>query len=874
MAMSGCELENIDPVDYGETCQNVARSVSVADDERFEIYCAGSKDETGFCDKYMMSGDNGLTEEEVTDVSIILPLNSLSCPAEYQCLQILGENICLKSKCNGQNVNIYLDRKNCGACNNDCGNGQTCENGFCVAADVSKVFCDGKWIDPETSAEYCGAMGDCSGEDANDPNRRGKNCAADPIKRLCSNGSCVEGCPNGQSACMNTCVSLGNENIASCDGSIVTCKTGDYEQCDETVPKCMDLSANPQHCGACNTPCSEGEVCILGECVVNECSDETQSLCYVGGEKTCIAIYDANENHCGACNFKCSEHTVSNAVAKPTDSCVGGMCRYECVAGYINAGISKTKTINGNEVVVDDTADAIRCVDANTDPNNCGGKGIECADNEVCLNGECIVNSCDGTDTLCYINGQNICKNTQIDDANHCGTCNYDCAKNPIANATSSKCEKGKCQYECASGYNNVGTAFTADTIRCVDFNTDNNNCGEKGKRCDAGRTCVAKKCACPEGQVYCGGTNDAGGKCIVPETDAKYCGANAACNIFEDCAKNNQVCIAGTCRLNSCNNKSETLCQTTDGYKCININATDLKNCGACGLSCDALKPQNAKTSHCAKGVCHYNCLDGFRNIGTDFTLTNIKCINPSADYNNCGELNGELINCAKYPGTTCIGGKCVISCPTGQIACKDKCIDPLTDAKFCGAKAGCAKYIDCTKDATKSFCSGGECVASCPSGTSPCGNQCLDFAALHIKSCTSSGSIACVAGYANTDGVSSNGCETNTNTDIEHCGQKQINCAKELRGSVCQNGQCVCLPPATKQCRDQCLDWYSLHIDACDDSGNLECMDNYADVDGKIENGCEVNTFTDNEHCGKDQINCLKLGQVCFMGACRKFI
>ena len=500
---------------------------------------------------------------------------------------------------------------------------------------------------------------------------------------------------------------------------------------------------------------------------------------------------------------------------------------------------------------------------------------MPCQTGQVCIDGECKQNSCTTAgEILCPTTDGNKCININSDDPNNCGTCNYKCSDHPFGNATSSKCEKGKCQYECASGYTNVGTAFTADTIRCVDFNTDNNNCGEKGKRCDAGRTCVAKKCACPEGQVYCGGTNDAGGKCIVPETDAQYCGANAACNIFEDCVKSNKVCIAGTCRLNSCNNKSETLCQTTDGYKCINIDATDLKNCGACGLSCDALKPQNAKTSHCAKGVCHYNCLDGFRNIGTDFTLTNIKCINPSADYNNCGELNGELINCAKYPGTTCIGGKCVISCPTGQIACKDKCIDPLTDAKFCGAKAGCAKYIDCTKDATKSFCSGGECVASCPSGTSPCGNQCLDFAALHIKSCTSSGSIACVAGYANTDGVSSNGCETNTNTDIEHCGQKLINCAKELRGSVCQNGQCVCLHPATKQCRDQCLDWYSLHIDACDDSGNLECMDNYADVDGKIENGCEVNTFTDNEHCGKDQINCLKLGQVCFMGACRKFI
>lgn len=51
----------------------------------------------------------------------------------------------------------------------------------------------------------------------------------------------------------------------------------------------------------------------------------------------------------------------------------------------------------------------------------------------------------------------------------------------------------------------------------------------------------------------------------------------------------------------------------------------------------------------------------------------------------------------------------------------------------------------------------------------------------------------MSCAAGTANCDGVSSNGCEVNTNTSGTNCGACGNVCAA---GSGCSNGACVALP------------------------------------------------------------------------------
>lgn len=392
---------------------------------------------------------------------------------------------------------------------------------------------------------------------------------------------------------------------------------------------------------------------------------------------------------------------------------------------------------------------------------------------------------------------------------------------------------------QCPNGYSLVVDGDKADrTYVCartvcksvaVHFETDMLNCGVCGKACDATENCTGGECVpakCPEEQIRCNG------KCIDPLTDPKYCGADTLCVEYTDCTKKSvdKLCVGGTC-ASSCPTDQPNIC----GEVCLNFSALNIDRCDNGKVLCKE----------------NYENVDGQVNTGCE--------VNLKTDNNHCGQKNNVCTN-----GRICQNGTCL--CPENYIYCNDRCIDPMTDPKYCSAELTCDHLIDCTQSAVNKLCVNGSCSSSCPSGQSICGNYCVDFAKLNIKGC-SKGTITCESNFADIDKNVENGCEVNLMTDSNHCGATDKKCTYP---QTCQNGACTCPHEQPDVCGSVCLNFDVVNVESCDNGTIKKCKVGYADVDKNINNGCEVNLNTDNDHCGEVNNKCTN-GRTCQNKACK---
>jgi MYXO-CTERM domain-containing protein len=100
-----------------------------------------------------------------------------------------------------------------------------------------------------------------------------------------------------------------------------------------------------------------------------------------------------------------------------------------------------------------------------------------------------------------------------------------------------------------------------------------------------------------------------------------------------------------------------------------------------------------------------------------------------------------------------------------------------------------------------------------------------------------------SCDPDRANCNGDNQDGCEVDTTTDPAHCGGCGVSCAFDNADASCQTGACV--------------------MGACH-PGFDDC--NQEDTDG-----CEVETASDDEHCGSCGNACAE-GESCQDGTCRE--
>jgi hypothetical protein len=333
-----------------------------------------------------------------------------------------------------------------------------------------------------------------------------------------------------------------------CPPGHTTCPSSQF-LCD------VDLLTDPDNCGECGNACrsstgggSEEYACVDGRCVMS-CKADSTLDCDGVPDNGCETSLLSND-HCGVCGNKC-------AADKP-------------------------------------------CFDRGVGDYGCG-----CRPGELyCPN-----------PLFPYLP----CVDPENDDA-HCGACNNACppqgngSETPPPN-TYFGCHESQCgTLKCSRGF---GDCDTSRDNGCEVHLLDNDNCGTCGNKCQDGQRCAidsktrATQCMCPDGQTFCGSCigEVCIGYCADLTADRDSCGACGTA-----CASNVgnavEACVYGKCQRTCDNGWGDCNGNRDDG--CETHIAADPKNCGGCGVICDAIAGQA-----CVDGQCMVEPCDVIQDAG-----------------------------------------------------------------------------------------------------------------------------------------------------------------------------------------------------------------------------------------------------------------
>lgn len=346
----------------------------------------------------------------------------------------------------------------------------------------------------------------------------------------------------------------------------------------------------------------------------------------------------AGDGGTGTGDFGSPTEDASGAVATPDPGLIRYCPSYECKPPYASC-----------------TGSLYPCnVNVMSDPLNCGGCGIVCGGTIStwfeCLEGKCVPQchpgylDCNGiADDVCEVQlGSN-------ENCNGCGDRCSDPAKPCIFDGLSLT---GKCGCD-------AGQKLCSG--KCVNPFTDDANCGECGVACPAvgdGGT--------PPANTYhgCAGGECGHLKCAPYFADCDGDIADDGCETslltVEHCGGCNKACDPGqTCRLNR-GGQPECMCppgKTLCNEECVDV-LTDASNCGGCGVRCSALVPDSRNgRSSCSYGSCRFDCRQGWADCNgnpADGCETNL-----ASDPRNCGSCGNT---CDLLSGQPCLGGQCAV--------------------------------------------------------------------------------------------------------------------------------------------------------------------------------------------------------------------
>jgi hypothetical protein len=434
----------------------------------------------------------------------------------------------------------------------------------------------------------------------------------------------------------------------------------------------------------------------------------------------------------------------------------------------------------------------------------------------------------------------------------------------------------------------------------CVDARTDVLHCGACGNRCPAGANavagCAAGVCAlsCAQGFADCDG-NAANGCEVDLRVNARHCGS---CAVACSSVGANPACVGGACRL-TCN-PGRGDCDGMIGTGC-ETDLTTTSNCGVCGMVCSL---PGVSTPRCVAGECAVGTCEGSRR-NCDGRVANGCEVDSATDNAHCGEC---MRPCPA--GQMCSGGVCGTTCGTGLTACMGACANLASSTLHCGA---CGNACPARPHATSS-CARGACGIICDSGFADCNNDPVDGCEVDTRgderNCGACARVcalanatavcvagscqleACAAGFGNCDANATNGCEADVLTSAANCGACGTRCALPNATASCGSGRCAiqrcdagfadcdgnaangcetstATPTNCGACRQVCAPANAAPGCAGGVCAILSCNGSWADCDGNVANGCEVDLASDRAHCGACGRACAA-GMLCSARVC----
>lgn len=751
--------------------------------------------------------------------------------------------------CGSLCVDLMTDAQHCGSCATVCPAGPNsqarCVAGRCAVtcSDTSHADCDGDGAtgcetDLPRDTAHCGTCGvACSGAD-----NASAACVSGTCGLSCSMGygDCDGAVTNGCEADLNTtvtacgacgtsCPAVSNAQPRCASGRCTfTCQDG-FGDCDgDPSNGCeVNLQTTAAHCASCAHACAamNGTAgCAMGVCTIGACG-AGYADCDNDPGNGCETNTQTNAAACGRCGNVCR---FDGAGAR----CDAGTCvRTACAAGL---GDCDANSANGCETTLA------------TSTANCGACGNACRlANAVsrCTAGACAIASCNPGFADCDGSATNGCEVNLNTTVTSCGSCGQACS----ANNGTATCAGGACAIACTAGWGdcdrNVGNGCETNTTNTTA------HCGACGIVCDpphATGGCSASRCvvaACDAGWADCD-NNPANGCEVDLQNDVRACGRCGGV-----CSTNNGTpsCTAGRCAITCRSGYGDCNGQVGDG--CETNTTSTPAHCGACGRRCAlAHATAGCAANTCTIAVCDpgWADCDGNAANGCETDTTSAPA--------HCGACEN-----ACRTGQVCSASRCTNICGPPTTFCSGRCVNLTTDPANCGACGTLCSYPN-----GNGGCRSGRCyLAGCNTGWGDCDQNASNGCEINLSStpsscgacgaacalpnatagCTSGTCTvaACNAGYADCDGVASNGCEASLATPT-NCGACGRACSLANASSSCSTGTCRL----------------------------LRCYLGYANCDGNAANGCEIATSSDNNNCGACG-NVCAAGTTCVNSACR---